>query len=590
MRVLRMIRLMVLFAPVAALIGCSDGGTNQLQSLDAFSGGFSAEGQRCSAAGVTIANVSSHAYAKASVQEKILVANDLDHSRKVALKQLATTALTAVPRQLVQLFLVNGDIRITPDATKICSAKTDEAQTRGVAGCFVALTENNRQRLSIIADATEAAVGGTIVRSFGYWVSQNLASLGEADGLTYLASTPNKSFVANQRKVAREYFEDVSARRLFDLSHFDSLLGKGGAAKVSENINDGKADPLSGVTFNVKADGAKRAERRARFESYIFAEAFDSFFCNTHAAHPSNPNYRASDLQATLASLKNTNKVFRDLFPGTYQEFVGVIAGVLQEVTAFLEAKSHQDNEAALWLAADGLSDTQETPAPQSVAISEPTGQSSAPPTAATPTAVPPATPATTPPATTPVVTGEPPTAKPGAVTVIIDAQGQAIDEGNIQVIQPNGGMDQDLNIEIINQNPGPQNPGEVDVQVGGLQPGNPNGPGLDTSIVTPAVTSQPPVQQPQTTQPPVQQPQTAQPPVQQPQTTQPPVQEPQTTQPPVHQPPVQQPVGPQTPQFPAHTGQISHVSYPQIQSWPGYYGGGGHGGGGYGGYGGCGG
>jgi hypothetical protein len=556
---------------LAALTGCGSGANSQLQSLDAFSAGLSAEGQRCSAAGITAANLATHAYSDSEVQDKILVAHGLSADRQSQLKKLATLALTAVPRQLVRLFLASGDIRITPDAAAICSTRTDKVQTRGVAGCFVALTENNIQKLSIVANATKAAVGGTIVRSFGYWVSQHLATLGEADGKTYKTSAPNAAFVANQRQVAREYFEDVDARGLFDLSRFESLLGKGAAGKIAANIKDAKPDPLSGVTFNVERPGSSRDERRARFESYIFAEAFDSFFCNTHAAHPAGQTYNRGNLKARLSSLRNTNKVFRDLFPATYQVFSSVIAGMLTEVSAYLKDKSA--GRAGLMLADDAtdapLVATMDSPVTAPAGDSTPVAQ----PVTSTETSAPPATTASTP-ATTPVVTGEPPKANPDALTVIIDAQGQSINENNIQVIQPAGGLEQDLNIEIINQGPGPQQPGQLDVQVGGLQPGN--GSGLDSSIVTPVtVNGQPPMTtaQPESTTPP--------------ETSTPPVTQPEASTPPVS--PVQQPVTPQQPVFPPQTGQVSQGGFPQPQSWPGYDGGGGYyGGGGYGGYGGC--
>ena len=500
----------------SALSGCSDRQGSDLKTIDAFSSNLTNSDLRCSAQGINESNIESHPYWR--FKDKILPATALSAVRKDAFVKKAVVALTAVPEPLVELFFATGDLRISSEASVICAGHTGKDESEGYAGCVVAITEDGKMSHSIIADASDYGISGTVIRSFGYWISQNLSGIYAAAGNTYSLSDNNKSFMENQRQITDLFFRDVVKGNKFDISHFDSLLGKNGTAKVRHNVLATKNEALSGVTFNAKADEQDlRIKKRHQFESFVFAESFDSFHCNAYAA-----------------GAINTNKTFLDLFPTTHAKFASVISAVKLEVKTYLEAK--QNKKALNFSLQDDAAgvETAETPA---TVVAEPIITGNAQPTA----------PATTssdvvPQTTTPTPPMTPPKIQPNAVTIIIDAQGKIIDESQIEVIQPENGLDQDLNIEIINQ-------GKPDsgVQIGGLQPVGP----LDSNVISPIVPVSPihPLQPDEPTEP----------------------AKPST----IEQPDDQQHHHPQ-PDFPMDMGEESDFMYPDIDLWPG--GGGFHG------------
>ncbi len=508
---------------LSAFSGCSDSQDSDVKTLDAFSSNLTQSELRCSAKGIDKTNIELHSYWR--FKDKVLPETALDETRKAALIKQAVVALTAVPEPIVELFFATGDLRITTDASRICSGKTAKDESKGYAGCVVALTFEGKTTHAIIADASDYGVSGTIVRSFGYWVSQNLSGLYAAGSKTYSLNDNSKVFMENQRQITDLYFHEVVKGKKFDISHFDSFLGKNGTATIGHNVLKTKNEALAGITFNTKDDEIELRLKRRQFESFVFAESFDSYHCNDHAANASN-----------------TNKLFLHLFPTTYGKFGSVISAVRKEVQAYLE-KNKSGNALSF-----NLQDTTTTPAaldkPATTVTAEPIVTGNAQPSAV------------------PATTAKPPVVQPDAVTVIIDAQGQIIDESQIQVIKPDNGLDQDLNIEIINQGtPGTnQNTG---VEIGGLQPIVPS---LDSNIVSPIapVTPIQPVQPVQPVQP-------LQPAVTQPSTTQ----QPGNQQPITNQHPGQHP----QPMFPMDMGQQQQIHYPHINNWPAHGGGGGGGG-----------
>jgi hypothetical protein len=507
---------------ISALSGCFDRQGSDLKTLDAFSSNQTNKDLRCSAQGTDKSNIESHPYWR--YKHKILPATALSTARKDALIKQSVVALTAVPEPLVELFFATGDLRITSEASVICAGHTGKDESEGFAGCIVALTDDGKVSHSIIADASDYGVSGTVVRSFGYWISQNLSGLYAAAGKTYSLTSNSKSFMENQRQITDLYFRDVVKGNKFDIGHFDSFFGKNGTAKVRYNVLATKNESLSGVTFNTKTDEPELLlKRRQQFESFVFAESFDSFLCNAYAKDATN-----------------TNKAFLDLFPETHAKFASVLSTIELEVKTYLGAEK---SKKALSFNLQNNAPTAGSGVTPAAVIAEPIVTGNAQPVAPSTTsseATPP--PTSSVPATTPSTAK--PTIKPDAVTIVIDAQGKIIDDSQIEVIRPENGLDQDLNIEIINQGEP-----ESGVQIGGLQPVVP----LDSNVISPIA----PVSPVQPVQPVV--------PIE-------PAQPITTQQPGNQQHPGQQP----QPDFPISTGQESDIIYPDFNQWPG--GGGFHG------------
>jgi hypothetical protein len=224
---------------------------------------------------------------------------------KNAMEQAALKAFAAVPADVQGLFLgLGGRIIITDKANSICTdserqmtdvikdqLKKEELKAlsedlNSVTACYLFAppsiykeeTGVNGQLVAVVLSANVSEIQHSLVRSIGYMVSHVFSKLvvTEDDGQVAWMSADNPSAEALKQQVADGFLKDVSN------SSFASRFAK------------------------YQKDGQASNSEKRWFNNFVFAEAFDSFYCNVH----SNDD-------------KNTLKTMIASFPSTYSAFSG---------------------------------------------------------------------------------------------------------------------------------------------------------------------------------------------------------------------------------------------------------------------------
>jgi hypothetical protein len=237
---------------------------------------------------------------------------------KKSMEQSVLKAFAAVPPDVQGLFLgLGGRIIIADDANAICTdserqmadvikdeLKKEELKAlsedlNSVTACYlfappsVYKTETGveGQLMSIVISASVSEIQHSLVRSVGYLVANVFSKLvvTEGDASVMWMSADNPAADSFKQRVADGFLKDISS------SNF--------APRFAKYQKDGKA-----------STGEKRS-----FNNFVFAEAFDSFYCNVH----SNDD-------------KNTLKTMIKSFPSTYSAFSG------HEIKATLVSKKSE--------------------------------------------------------------------------------------------------------------------------------------------------------------------------------------------------------------------------------------------------------
>jgi hypothetical protein len=118
------------------------------------------------------------------------------------------------------------------------------------------------------------------------------------------------------------------------LSQLAPVLGQQGIKQVKQNVLAGEADLLAGIQFESVESVAWRSPMdRSRFESVVFAEVFDSFYCDAISPYDEDVrnwmvdnnnvesgtrNMAADELMRSL----NTRARLYDFFPNAYRRML----------------------------------------------------------------------------------------------------------------------------------------------------------------------------------------------------------------------------------------------------------------------------
>jgi len=156
-----------------------------------------------------------------------------------------------------------------------------------VAACYqftppsVYKLQNKRdgQVLSIVLPDDVTEIKHSFVRSFGFLVSQVYARLkvNTDNDEVYWTSTENSKFRTLKQEIAGAFLKDISNTE--NASRFKSYLANGKASN---------------------------ADKRS-FQDFVYAESFDSYYCNAYAS-----------------GSKNTRNVMKSKFKNTYKAFIGL--------------------------------------------------------------------------------------------------------------------------------------------------------------------------------------------------------------------------------------------------------------------------
>jgi hypothetical protein len=225
---------------------------------------------------------------------------------KAVLTEAVNAAFSAVPADVQNIFLtLNGRILVTNKSNAVCtdmdrqmvdatSKQYKESELKAlkedlssVSACYLfgvpslvkRATGKSAQLMTIVLPDDPNEIRHSLVRTMGYLVSNVFSRLiySSQDKVITWISEENPVFTQLKDKLAKSFLKDVNG------TEFQN--------RFSKYLAGGKAS---------------RNEKQS-FASFVYAEAFDSFYCNSHANDGDN-----------------TRKVMSDSFTNTFSEFAGV--------------------------------------------------------------------------------------------------------------------------------------------------------------------------------------------------------------------------------------------------------------------------
>jgi len=242
---------------------------------------------------------------------------NLAGTERTAMRTAVKDYFSSIPPNMQKVFVEwGGEVLITPDANSLCTKlfsdkSSDQYVHKGresTESCYIYAEGNSKSRaiFTIIHAPDLKAIRHGGVRMFGYMFSQFFPRLvkNEDAGATTkyrVAREPSVMMSTFKLNLAESFLRDLVRGKRYDIANLDTFLGTGGGAAVKRNIDAG-LDPFSNLTWAFDGEGSvkngPRQMRQARFEDFVFAEAFDSFRCSS----------------SSVAKMKTE-------FPETYAEF-----------------------------------------------------------------------------------------------------------------------------------------------------------------------------------------------------------------------------------------------------------------------------
>lgn len=275
--------------------------------------------------------------------------DDADKSKEAALRPEVASALSALPSEVASLFKGLGvRIVVSSSTTAICAdAFKGNSQLFNyvlskqdyVNGCFTydsaEVTKNGKGALIVWLTPSANAIRHGLIRSLGMVTAQNIASLMRVNESTVaLTNLESKDMRRSKELVAAAFVLDaVAAKRQSYADTLSDFFGTATQDAVLANIkNMGTSKKVSdlyaGFSFapvGTAMSPAATLRERQRFEDFVFAETFDSFYCNDWAP------FNVSDAKQALngekdetfrsAALRNTRQVLLNEFPTVHTIF-----------------------------------------------------------------------------------------------------------------------------------------------------------------------------------------------------------------------------------------------------------------------------
>lgn len=254
-------------------------------------------------------------------------------------------SLTALPSEFIALFsAMSVGIMITDKTNETCAhALPMDSEKRKLflngeasfSSCQVRSNDTARKNgvgVIIFVSPTIGDIRHSLIRSMAYALVDSASYLkSDSNGKLSFGEIPNKGLEEFRGLLAKAFLADITSNEKMNSVRAymeDAYLGSGAFQTIVNNVDKSTADSSKiwdGVEF--KTSSELREAYRAAFEKTLFADAFDSFYCNTHAKYDSKLAEKAFYETEALnqndrdAALKNTKLVFRDLFPQTFKIF-----------------------------------------------------------------------------------------------------------------------------------------------------------------------------------------------------------------------------------------------------------------------------
>jgi hypothetical protein len=264
-------------------VSCKKMETSRLQSLDNFAAGKRVQTNVC-AGNPALSNDAGLQQLLQEVERRI-VDQDSNAETKSKNRKAVRDAFSALPPFAQSQFLaLGGQVLLSKDANKLCTASVVERGQRlkrsddelkllregyaDVKACFVlanpaeleatGIASKSQLHMIIIANQP-AEVSHNFVRVFGYMnaqLSARMAVQGDfisRDTQAVLTADYSQKFEASRRQIAQAFLDD--------------LKGRPESARFAKFANMKSTSP-----------------GRVMFEEFVYAEAFDSYFCNQYAS------------------------------------------------------------------------------------------------------------------------------------------------------------------------------------------------------------------------------------------------------------------------------------------------------------------
>ena len=185
--------------------------------------------------------------------------------------------------------------------------------------CFVVKDPtSDKPKLEVILPDSKAGIGHNTVKIFGFMVAQ-----------LYSNYRPSVKFSTLKIGLSRTFFTDLVGEGVFVEEDVDNPLGKGVFSKLKANSADKNEDILRGIRFEAGGGEGVVDGSQKEFEEEIFAESFDSFYCNQVAKYDDdtvaqlrNNTDDLDERNRLLMAVANTNKFMAQAFPETFKIFM----------------------------------------------------------------------------------------------------------------------------------------------------------------------------------------------------------------------------------------------------------------------------
>jgi hypothetical protein len=251
-----------------------------------------------------------------------------DDAEATQLQSKVESALKAVPSQIqLAFFGMGGIVEVSPLTNEVCSeglnaeqkARYAEFGTK-ITGCWKYQTDymklNNGElkkdeRVVIYVDSSPASIEHSLVRTFGYVLSQVLSKMDLKEGETEITQVvKDAQFEDAKEGITMSFLDDVAASEgKYDLSNYSYIVGE----KV---LSKDKLLRRAAWTKLMNESPAKAQQ----FMDYVFAETFDSQYCSSE-----------------------TRKIMKDDFSTTGAAFASVHKSITGLTSELAEVESEKE-------------------------------------------------------------------------------------------------------------------------------------------------------------------------------------------------------------------------------------------------------
>jgi hypothetical protein len=294
-----MTRLIQLSVLVCVFVACKPKAVSTLKSLDNYAAGARVRTNDC-AGDPKLSSDRVGQQIASDLESKHMKFELSSGADKTALSTAVKNAFSALPMDVQGMFLaLQGQIVVTKDANQYCtvmdrlsvgqSANSKQAEITAlkegketVSACYwfmppdvfekvykVRQSKRAGQIFTVFVKDDVQEIRHGLVRAFGYMVAQVSPRIMTNDK-TFTQADLKVSFVENENPSFRDLKRRVAEAFLIDIKNRPT------AAKFAK----------FGVTGNADADA------RAAFQDHVYAEAFDSMYCNAFASGNANTRKR----------------------------------------------------------------------------------------------------------------------------------------------------------------------------------------------------------------------------------------------------------------------------------------------------------